>query len=301
MSWNRNLGNSEDTEFIHQHYMDVINALPVIVYWIDVDCNLIGCNNNFVNLLGLQELRDFKGTPYQQMERCAHWSEKRIETFKLDDMKVIFSGEVRNNVEELPILDEQGKTLYFKSNRVPMYDENKNIVGLVVVLTDISASKTTGERPAAEVQNKEKGEHVFKNGHLPNVLMIEDNVVAQNVEKALLTGLNCQVDIAGTGDMALKLFDPGKYDLVLMDIGLEDTSGYVVAKQLRNMEKNTQHHVPIIALTGYEADVVKYDCEQYFMEGAITKPLTSRQAEQIINHYVYHMDVAVDGLKSTLS
>jgi hypothetical protein len=59
--------------------------------------------------------------------------------------------------------------------------------------------------------------------------------------------------------------------------------------------------VPIIALTGYEADVVKYDCEQYFMEGAITKPLTSEQAEQIIKHYVYHMDVVVQGLKSVMN
>jgi CheY-like chemotaxis protein len=128
--------------------------------------------------------------------------------------------------------------------------------------------------------------------------MIEDNIIAQNVEKALLMALNCQVDIAESGDKALQLFGPGKYDLVLMDIGLEDTSGYVVAKQLRNMEKDTNHHVPIIALTGYEADVVKYDCEQYFMEGAITKPLTSEQAEQIIKHYVYHMDIPVNGLKS---
>ena len=56
--------------------------------------------------------------------------------------------------------------------------------------------------------------------------------------------------------------------------------------------------MPIIALTGYEADVVKYDCRHYFMEGAISKPLTSEQAEQIIKHYVYHLDVPVRGLKS---
>lgn len=128
--------------------------------------------------------------------------------------------------------------------------------------------------------------------------MIEDNLIAQNVESALLSALNCQVDIAGTGSMALELFEPGKYDLVLMDIGLTDTSGYVVAKNLRKQEKNTPYHVPIIALTGYEADVVKYDCEQYFMEGAITKPLSSEQAKQLIQHYIYHQDTEITGLKS---
>lgn len=298
MSWNNKNGNPENMEVIHQHYMDIINALPDIVYWVDVDCKLIGCNNNFVALLGLNELRDFKGTPYQQMKKFAHWPEKRIESFKLDDMKVIFSGETRKNVEESVILDQHGNALYFKSNRVPMYDENKNIVGLIVVLTDMTTSKKSELSIAPILQNSIKIDHLFKDGHLPTVLMIEDNEVAQNVEKALLTGLNCLVDIAGTGDQALKLFDPGKYDLVLMDIGLQDTSGYVVAKQLRNMEKDTLHHVPIIALTGFEADVVKYDCDRYFMEGAITKPLTSEQAEQIIKHYIYHLDIPVNGLKS---
>lgn len=298
MSLKRVKGFSEHNDAIHQHYMDIINALPDIVYWVDVNCNLIGCNNNFVNLLGIQELRDFKGTPYQQMDKCAHWPEERIEAFRLDDMKVIFSGEARTNVEEQPIIDDQGNRLYFKSNRVPMFDQNKNVSGMIVVLTDISAIKRLEERLKPEPEERRSRENLFKNGRLPNILMIEDNLIAQNVEKALLTSLNCQVDIADTGDKAVKLFGPGKYDLVLMDIGLEDTSGYVVAKQLRSMEKDTEHHVPIIALTGYEADVVKYDCEQYFMEGAITKPLTSVQAEQIIKHYVYHQDIDVDGLKS---
>lgn len=299
MFWNHQKGNPEDMKQIHQHYIDIMNCIPDIVYWVDVDCNLLGCNNRFVQLLGLNELRDFKGTPYQQMEKCAHWNDKRIETFKLDDMKAIFTGEPRYNVEEKPVQDANNNSLYFKSNRVPMFDENKNVVGLVVVLTDISAYKKLVQNEQPKEKETMQTESLLKTVSLPNILMIEDNLIAQNVEKALLTALNCQVDIADTGDMALKLFGPGKYDLVLMDIGLEDTSGYVVAKQLRHMEKDTNHHVPIIALTGYEADVVKYDCEQYFMEGAITKPLTSEQAEQIINHYVYHLDVPVRGLKST--
>lgn len=282
---------------VHQQYMDIINALPDVVYWIDVDCNLLGCNNNFVNLLGLHQLRDFKGTPYQQMKKHAHWADKRIESIKLDDMKVIFTGQPCTNVEEHPIVDASGSTLYFQSNRVPMFDEDRNVVGLIVVLTDITAKKKLEQLVLPAVQEQPHNEKQFADGHLPNVLMIEDNLVAQNVEKALLTGLNCHVDIAETGDMALKLFDPGKYDLVLMDIGLKDTSGYVVAKQLRKKEKDTQFHVPIIALTGYEAEVVKNDCQQYFMEGVITKPLTSEQADQIIKHYIYHMDISVVGLK----
>ncbi|CAM2731512.1 response regulator [Legionella worsleiensis] len=299
MFWNHKKGTPENLEKIHHYYMSIMNCIPDSVYWIDVDCNLLGCNKRFVQLLGLSELRDFKGTPYAQMKKMAHWKDECVETFKLNDMNAIFTGESRYNVEEKPVVNQSQKQFYFKSNRVPIFDEHKKVIGLVVVLTDISAFKIQEQKHESQAKKATKANKVIPKNTLPNVLMIEDNLIAQNVEKALLTALNCQVDIADTGDKALKLFNPGKYDLVLMDIGLEDTSGYVVAKQLRNMEKNTDFHVPIIALTGYQAEVIKYDCKQYFMEGAITKPLTKEQAEQIINHYVYHMDVPVRGLKTT--
>ncbi|WP_454780803.1 response regulator [Legionella sp. WA2022007384] len=289
----------EDLNSIHEYYMEIINSMPNIVYWIDTECNLKGCNNNFVKLLGLNTLKDFKGSPYQKMEEFAHWNKERVEELKLEDMKVIFSGIPQHNVEEKAIEDSAGKTYYFLSSRVLMQNRNKKIIGLIVILNDITITKELKKHVEVLQEDNQMIKPLLKEGYLPTVLMVEDNVIAQNVEKALLTALHCQVDIADSADSAIKLFQPGKYDLVLMDIGLEDSSGYVVAKQLRQKEKNTQHHVPIIALTGFEADVVKYDCQHYFMEGAISKPLTCEQAEQIIKHYVYHMDVPVRGLKTT--
>lgn len=289
----------EQIEAINQHYMEIINAMPNIVYWVDKECNLKGCNSNFRNLLGLKTLKDFNGTPYQKMSEFARWKEARIEALKLDDMKVLFSGQATYNVEENAVENENGKVFYFHVNRVPIYDLHKEVVGLVVVLTDVTMSKAISTHSQQLIDEHKETSDLIKEGRLPTVLMVEDNIIAQNVEKALLTALHCKVDIADTADSAVKLFTAGKYDLVLMDIGLEDSSGYVVAKQLRQKEKDTDFHVPIIALTGYEADVVKYDCEHYFMEGAISKPLTSEQAEQLIKHYVYHMDVPVNGLKST--
>lgn len=293
--------NNTDIGVIHQQYMDIINSVPDAVYWVDINCVLLGCNNNFIRLMGIKHHSELKGSPYALMKNHARWQDKRIEACKLDDMNVIFCATPRLNIDEAAIVDDKNKVLYFKSNRMPLYDEHKNVCGLVVVLTDISWLKqleskennVLAQEPCSSIPTP------LEHHRMPSILMIEDNLIAQNIEHALLTSLNCAVDIADTGDKALQLFNPGKYDLVLMDIGLADTSGYVVAKQLRTKEQGTEHHVPIIALTGYEADVVKYDCEQYFMEGAITKPLTSEQAEQIIKHYIYHMDVEIQGLKSS--
>lgn len=300
MSSNNKHSQKESIEAINQYYMEIINAMPNVVYWVDKDCNLKGCNRNFCNLLGLQNLKDLQGTPYQKMIELGRWSDERVEALRLDDMKVLFSGEALHNIQEKPIQNDAGKVYHFHATRVPMHNKNREIVGLVVVLTDGDMSKMSKEVPRQRLDDENKDViEAVKDGYLPTVLMVEDNLIAQNVEKALLTSLRCKVDIAETADIAMKLFSPGKYDLVLMDIGLEDSSGYVVAKQLRQQEKDTDYHVPIIALTSYEADVVKYDCEHYFMEGVLSKPLTSEQAEQLINHYVFHMKVPVDGLKSS--
>lgn len=281
---------------LSQTYLDIINAMPNIVYWIDNDCQLQGCNQNFVKLLNLKQMKDFKSTPYELMLKAKHGSTERIEAFRLDDLQVIFSGVAQHETTEQAFIDKQGRTIHYLCTRVPLLAKNKEVVGLVVILADLAKYtqpevKTSSKSPAKK--KKINPPQVTE----PHVLMVEDNFIAQKVEEALLTALHCHVDIAESGDIALKLFNPGKYDIVFMDLGLEDTSGYAVAKKLRQMEKNTRHHVPIIALTTYQADIVQYDCKDYFMDGVITKPLTSDQVKQIIQHFIYHEDVEVTGLK----
>lgn len=287
----------DDLVDIHQYYMNIINATPNIVYWVDVECNLKGCNNNFVNLLNLKKPRDFTGTPYAQMSKSSGWTPERINALKLDDMKVIFSQEPLYEVEEAPFEHKSGEVIYYQSNRVPLFDQNKQVIGLIVVLTDISALKKLELERMVSIPAAPPLAEVREQLIPPKILMVEDNFVAQKVGEALLTALNCQVDIAESGDQATKLFNPGKYDLIFMDIGLEDTSGYMVAKKLRKMEENTTHHVPIIALTSYQADVVKNDCFDYAMDGVLTKPLSSEQAEQIMKYFIYHENVIVNGLR----
>ncbi|KTC65522.1 sensory box sensor histidine kinase/response regulator, putative (plasmid) [Legionella adelaidensis] len=282
-------------EDLHQFYINILNCIPSIIYWVDSNCKLKGCNNKFAQLLGLQSERDFTGTPYELMEKFGHWSKERVEQFRLEDMKVIFTAEAQNEVYEKPVLDKKDKPIYFLCNRTPILDKNKKVIALVVALTDISEWKEAQEKNSGAESVKKRGKSKKTQ---PYVLMVEDNLIAQKVEYALLTELNCQVDVAESGDKAEALFKPGKYDLILMDIGLEDTSGYMVAKKIRDTESKTQFHVPIIALTSYQADVVKYDVHDYFMDGVITKPLTSEQVKQLIQRFIYHEeDVEVTGLK----
>ena len=84
---------------IHEYYLGIINSLPNIVYWTDLEGNLKGCNNGFVNLLGLKSIHGLSGTPYEQMTRSTAWSKKQVKTFELDDIAVLFSGKPQSNIE----------------------------------------------------------------------------------------------------------------------------------------------------------------------------------------------------------
>lgn len=281
-----------------QYYADILNALPSVVYWVDSECQLRGCNRAFCSLLGFKTLEDMTGTPYEQMRHGTTWSDERIEAFRLDDMKVIFSRVAQLDLEESPVSTSDGKITYFRSRRIPLLDGQKQVIGLVVVLTDITHEKNLENQlhTSCSILSGTQDNLVTENA--PKVLMVEDNLVAQKVEESLLSALHCEVDIAESGEKAVQLFGPGKYDLVFMDLALEDTTGYLVAKKLRQMEEKTNFHVPIIALTSYQSDIVKYDCKDYFMDGVLSKPLTSTQAQQIIQHYYLHEDVDVTGLKT---
>lgn len=282
---------------VHKHYMDIINCMPNAVYWVDLDCNLQGFNNNFLKLLRLEELSNYKGTPYDLLHKHANWPQSRVEGLKLDDMAVIFSGKSKYNFEEQPVTISSDKEILYISTRVPLLDKDKKVIGLVVILIDSDDSQKNIEKNTKKL-SQELSILDRHNGSAPRVLMVEDNLIAQKVEQNMLETLGCAVDVAETGEGALAFFAAGKYDVIFMDIGLQDTSGYIVAKKIREQEDGTEHHVPIIALTSYKAEVVKHDCREYFMAGAITKPLTMDQAEQIIQHYIYNQDILVEGLVS---
>ncbi|WP_242602003.1 response regulator [Legionella yabuuchiae] len=279
-------------------YLQILNSVSDSVYWIDNLCNLKGYNLSFIKLLGIDpgSISELKGTPYDQMLKFTSWNKKSIESMRLDDMKVIFSKQEQMNVEE-SIVNGEGKTIYFCVRRVPLFDDYQEIKGLVVVLTDITEQMTLRKKV---LQNEEiPTKKLPKKITHPNILLVEDDRVAQTVEKSLFSSIYCNVDVAATEDKVIELFKPGKYDMVLMDISLEETSGYMIAKKVRDMENKSNYHIPIIALTSHKAAVVKEDCKTYFMDGVLSKPISAKQAEQLIKRYIHREEIQVNGLEPT--
>lgn len=117
------------------------------------------------------------------------------------------------------------------------------------------------------------------------ILVIEDNEIAQKVMQANFASLNYQTDIANCGKKAIELFEAGKYHYIFLDLGLPDIPGYIVASDLRKMEKKSIYQVPIIALTAHITNDITKRCLEAGVNEILNKPLSLEQVKFIISHY----------------
>ena len=75
---------------------------------------------------------------------------------------------------------------------------------------------------------------------------------------------------AGTAQAAVKLFESGEYDIVLLDLGLPDACGTEVALNIRTQKSGIG--VPIIAVTGQLSSEMRSKCSAVGFNSYITKP-----------------------------
>jgi len=81
-----------------------------------------------------------------------------------------------------------------------------------------------------------------------SLLIVEDEPSLQKLLSELMT-LECNVTVAGRGDEALKLAFADPPDIILLDVGLPDMTGYEVCRQIKADRRFDQ--TPVIFLTSY--------------------------------------------------
>lgn len=119
---------------------------------------------------------------------------------------------------------------------------------------------------------------------IKNVLVVEDNLINQKIARMMLEDLGCKVNVVGNGAEVLDRVDQlSGYDLVFMDVGLPDMSGYDIASKIR--ECPDLKTLPIIAMT---AHVLERDRRQAYhsgMNNIVAKPVTYEQIKTVLEQY----------------
>jgi PAS domain S-box-containing protein len=113
--------------------------------------------------------------------------------------------------------------------------------------------------------NRERGAY--------HILLAEDNVVNQRLAVRLLEKRGHRVVVAENGLKAVAAFEHTPFDLILMDIQMPEMNGYEATAVIREKEKATGGHIPIIAITAHVMKGDRERCLEAGMDGYVTKPL----------------------------
>jgi len=119
-----------------------------------------------------------------------------------------------------------------------------------------------------------------------HVLLAEDNTVNQRLASRLLEKRGHRVTIANNGQEALNLLERASYDLVLMDVQMPLVDGLEATKLIRDREKGTGLHQPIVALTAHAVKGDEERCRDAGMDGYLAKPIRPQELDAVLDTYV---------------
>ena len=113
---------------------------------------------------------------------------------------------------------------------------------------------------------------------MTRILVVEDESSFSEALEFLLGKEGFSVVTAATGTEALKKFDQGGIDLILLDLMISEISGTEVCRQIRTKSK-----VPIIMLTAKDSEVDKVVGLEIGADDYVTKPYSARELVARIN------------------
>ncbi|WP_082651581.1 ATP-binding protein [Legionella jamestowniensis] len=154
----------EDYSNTNYQYLEaIISEIPVSVYWMNKDYIYLGCSNSMAKLLNLQSRHDIVGKTYADL-----YDKKSADFYKKSDKSVIEKG-ISLSLEE-PLYQPDGTKLIYLSKKVPLHDNNRKIIGMLGISTDITERKQMEidlklAKEAAEAADRAKTEFIANMSH----------------------------------------------------------------------------------------------------------------------------------------
>ncbi len=126
----------------------IIDNIPDSIY-----CKDLKCRKTLANIAEIKFLKVNSEDEVLGKDDFAFYPKNLAEGFYADDQFVMKSGKPVINREEY-IIDDNGKKRWLLSSKIPFYDDNKNIIGLIGIGRDIT------DRKEYELLLKEKQEEI---------------------------------------------------------------------------------------------------------------------------------------------
>ena len=118
------------------------------------------------------------------------------------------------------------------------------------------------------------------------ILLAEDDPINQSLGVAFLTNLGASVDVAANGKEAVENFESEDYDLIFMDCDMPVMDGFDATIAIREKEKKSGKHTPIVATTAYARQGDKENCIAAGMDAHVPKPITVDILKEIADQFL---------------
>jgi signal transduction histidine kinase/HPt (histidine-containing phosphotransfer) domain-containing protein len=130
------------------------------------------------------------------------------------------------------------------------------------------------------------------------ILVAEDSPTNQLIAKANLTKAGHAVRVAENGQKAVEAWEKEDFDLILMDISMPRVDGLEVTRLIREKEKQTGRHIPIIAMTAFAMKEYREKSLDAGMDAYISKPVSADELHRTLESFLKRADLG--GLKESL-
>ncbi len=118
------------------------------------------------------------------------------------------------------------------------------------------------------------------------ILLAEDNLVNQTLAARLLEKRGHTVSVAATGKAAFDAYATQPFDCVLMDVQMPEMDGFETTAKIREHERTTGTHVPVIAMTAEAMAGDRQRCLDAGMDGYVSKPLRPTELFSEIDRFL---------------
>ena len=110
-----------------------------------------------------------------------------------------------------------------------------------------------------------------------DILVVDDNEINLKLISTLMREKGAHVTEASNGQGALSLTQNKEYDLIIMDIHMPGMKGTEASSRIREQEKSSGRHTPIIALTADAVPSTRTQIEEAQMDAYLLKPIDEQQ------------------------
>ena len=128
----------------------------------------------------------------------------------------------------------------------------------------------------------------YKDINKSHILFIDDNPAMQECANIIFPHMGYSVEVAKSGLCAIALIKESyqKYDLIILDIFMEDISGIDVLKNVDRIIYEEQ--IPVILQSGDNNPKYKTDYHMYGVVDFISKPYSISKVSSVLSHALLH-------------